>query len=127
MLTFIGAGSVQKRKAKPPSRRHTKPDIPVPQSPRRWSDHSAGEYSNARDVPLHGLPAQKAKPSSLSSWILHHFHEKQTYNNGMEESRENSASPESHIIPTVPKAIREHTTTHVCAALEIFEDELPQL
>ncbi|KAL7920230.1 hypothetical protein ACQKWADRAFT_322406 [Trichoderma austrokoningii] len=96
-------------------------------SRKRRLDHSAGECSNTSEVSLHDLPANKAKLSSLSSWILHHFHEKQTYNNETEGSRENSSPPEAHCIPTVPKATRENITTHVCATLEINEDELHQL
>lgn len=124
MLTFVGTGSVQKRKIKSSCRRYNKTDILVPQSPKGRSDHSKGEISDARDAPLPGCPAHGAKPSSLSSWILHHFHEKQAYNDELEESREIYSAK---FISITPEAIRQNTASHVCAALEIYEDELSQL
>lgn len=127
ILTFDKTGSFHKRKARSSRRRHNDPNIPVPQLPKRRSDDDSGKGLDAEDVPLHRLLAHKAKSNSISSWILHHFHEKQAYYEESEESRKSSCSPQAHFIPTPPNTIQNDNTTHVCAALGICEDEYLQL
>ncbi|KAF3066908.1 Fumarylacetoacetate hydrolase domain-containing protein 2 [Trichoderma lentiforme] len=101
--------------------------FPVQKLPKTISDENSGKGLDAEDVPLHHLLAHKAKSNSISSWILHHFHEKQAYYEESEESRKSSCSPQAHFIPTPPKTIQHDNTTHVCAALGICEDEYLQL
>ncbi|QYT06329.1 Fungal_trans domain-containing protein [Trichoderma simmonsii] len=120
-------GSFHKRKARSSHRRHNDPSIPVPQLPNRRLDDDSGKGLDAEDIPLHHLLAHKAKSNSISSWILHHFHEKQAYYEESEESRKSSCSPQAHFIPTPPKTVQHDNTAHVCAALGICEDEYLQL
>lgn len=124
ILIFIDVGSYHKCKASASYRRYQSSNPPFPPPSKRYP---ASEGSDSEHVPLHHLLAHESKSNGVSSWILHHFHEKQGYHEDIEENRKNSLSPQIFSLSTPNRATQQSNITYICAALEISEDDLIEL